>query len=74
MVDNNFSFSERSEAHKYLPIDTKHFKNLELDILALFDNLNEAFEHSELILCKKNTKKKYNAFISTRLTIQIYLP
>jgi hypothetical protein len=45
MIDNNFSFSERSEAHKYLQIDnTKHFKNLELDILALFDNLGEALD------------------------------
>jgi hypothetical protein len=48
MVDNDFSFSERSEAHKYLPIGTK---NLELDILVLFDNLSEALDgrliHSE---------------------------
>jgi hypothetical protein len=51
MIDNNFSFSERSEAHKYLQIDTKYFKNLELDILALFYNLDEALDgrliHSE---------------------------
>jgi hypothetical protein len=42
MLDKNFSFSERSEVYRYLSIDTKYFKNLELDILALFDNLDEA--------------------------------
>ncbi|OEG70331.1 hypothetical protein ATZ36_04810 [Candidatus Endomicrobiellum trichonymphae] len=63
MVDNNFSFSERSEAHKYLPIDTKHFKNLELDILALFDNLDEALDgrliHSENYQALNTLQEKY---------------
>ena len=44
MVDNNFSFNKRLEEHKYLPIDTKYFKNLELEILSLFDNLDEALD------------------------------
>nr|BAV59394.1 type III modification methylase [Candidatus Endomicrobium trichonymphae] len=63
MVDNNFSFSERSGAHKYLPIDTKHFKNLELDILTLFDNLDEALDgrliHSENYQALNTLQEKY---------------
>ncbi|MDR0820684.1 MAG: site-specific DNA-methyltransferase [Endomicrobium sp.] len=63
MADNNFNFSERSEAHKYLPVDTKYFKNLELDILALFDNLDEALDgrliHSENYQALNTLQEKY---------------
>jgi adenine specific DNA methylase Mod len=63
MVNNNFSFSKRSELHKYLPIDTKYFKNLELDILALFDNLDEALDgrliHSENYQALNTLQEKY---------------
>ncbi|GHT22069.1 hypothetical protein AGMMS49953_00240 [Endomicrobiia bacterium] len=63
MVDNNFSFSERSEAHKYLSIDTKRFKDLELDILALFDNLDEALDgrliHSENYQALNTLQERY---------------
>ena len=30
--------------YRYLPLDTKHFPNLELPIVALFDNLDEALD------------------------------
>ena len=63
MIDNSFSFSERSEAHKYLPIDTKHFKNLELDILDLFGNLDETLDgrliHSENYQALNTLQEKY---------------
>lgn len=42
------SNSEREEPlnpkYRHLPIDTKHFKDLELEILGLFDNLDEALD------------------------------
>ena len=52
MVDNNFSFAHRdSTKHAHLPIDTKHFKELESEILEQFENLDEALDgrliHSE---------------------------
>jgi len=33
-----------SEKYKHLPIDTKYFKDLELEILSLFDNLDNALD------------------------------
>jgi hypothetical protein len=33
-----------NKKYKYLPVDTKHFKDLELEILGLFDNLDEALD------------------------------
>ncbi|MBM3242418.1 site-specific DNA-methyltransferase [Candidatus Poribacteria bacterium] len=33
-----------SDAYRYLPIDTRYFKDLELDILGLFDNLDKALD------------------------------
>lgn len=33
-----------SEEYKHLPIDTKYFKDLELEILGLFDNLDEELD------------------------------
>jgi hypothetical protein len=30
--------------YRYLPIDTKHFPDLELPIVALFDNLDDALD------------------------------
>ena len=52
LVDDNFSFSTLElSKHPHLPIDTKYFKDLELGILALFDNLDDALDgylvHSE---------------------------
>jgi len=51
MVNDSFVFNNIDEKYKHLPIDTKYFKDLELDILGLFDNLDEELDgrliHSE---------------------------
>ncbi|MBI4639846.1 MAG: site-specific DNA-methyltransferase [Candidatus Tectomicrobia bacterium] len=54
MVDDDFKMSDVVEinllgrhvkdSYRYLPIDTRHFKDLELEILGLFDNLDEAVD------------------------------
>jgi adenine-specific DNA-methyltransferase len=44
IVNADFNFAKRSDKHKYLPIDTKYFKDLEVDILELFDNLDCALD------------------------------
>ena len=54
IVDKDFKFEQvfednllgntLSEKYKHLPIDTKYFKDLELEILAQFDNLDEALD------------------------------
>ncbi|MFP3257307.1 MAG: site-specific DNA-methyltransferase [Candidatus Nanopusillus acidilobi] len=60
IVDNNFRkediiqmglIESLNPKYKFLPIDTKYFKDLELDILSLFDNLDKELDgwliHSE---------------------------
>ncbi|ABR31533.1 DNA methylase [Thermosipho melanesiensis] len=45
--ERNDLFSEKgkiNEKYKYLPIDTKYFKDIEIDILELFDNLDETLD------------------------------
>ncbi len=64
MVDEKFDFKKRDrEKHKYLPIDTKYFKDLEFDILALFDDLDEVLDgrliHSENYQALNTLKEKY---------------
>lgn len=51
IVDDSFKKTTIIEKEKkiasvyvYLPIDTKHFKDLELEIIGLFDNLDEALD------------------------------
>lgn len=45
IVDDEFDFSEREEEkYRHLPIDTKHFKDLEVEILDAFDNIDEALD------------------------------
>ncbi len=54
IVDKDFKFEQvfednllgntLSEKYKHLPIDTKYFKDLELEILEQFDNLDEALD------------------------------
>lgn len=51
-VDDNFTFDKESvKKNKHLPLDTKYFKDLELEIISQFDNLDEALDgrliHSE---------------------------
>jgi len=50
IVDDSFSIENildkggLSEKYKFLPIDTKYFKDLELEILSLFDDLDKALD------------------------------
>lgn len=63
MVDEGFDFAKRSEKENFLPIDTKHFKDLEIEILSLFDNLDEALDgrliHSENYQALNTLSEKY---------------
>lgn len=70
IVEEGFDFNKRdNKKHKYLPIDTKYFKDLELDILALFDNLDEALDgrliHSENYQALNTLLPKYKEKIQT---------
>lgn len=54
LVDESFAVADISRVdltgaplrpeYRYLPLDTRHFPDLELDILALFDDLDEALD------------------------------
>ncbi|MFB6246932.1 MAG: DNA methyltransferase [Candidatus Pacearchaeota archaeon] len=72
MVDEDFDFSDlnnndllktKNEKYRFLPIDTKFFKDLELEILSLFDNLDEALDgrliHSENYQALNTLQEKY---------------
>lgn len=52
------------EQFKYLPLDTKYIKELELDILALFDDLDKQLDgrliHSENYQALNTLRAKYN--------------
>jgi adenine-specific DNA-methyltransferase len=70
IVEEGFDFNKRDEEkHKYLPIDTKYFKDLELDILDLFDNLDEALDgrliHSENYQALNTLLPKYKEKVQT---------
>lgn len=70
IVEEGFDFNKRdNKKHKYLPIDTKYFKDLELDILALFDNLDEALDgrliHSENYQALNTLLPKYKEKVQT---------
>ena len=42
--DKDQENQELSSRYRYLPLDTIHFKELEIDILGLFDNLDQAID------------------------------
>lgn len=42
VLEKNGKGKRLAKPYQYLPIDTKHFKDLELNILGLFDNLDQA--------------------------------
>lgn len=50
-IEISDALPELSLKYRYLPFDTKHFKSLELELLSLFDNLDEELDgwliHSE---------------------------
>lgn len=44
IIENDLTGKHLSEDCKYLPIDTKYFKDLELEILGLFDDLDNSLD------------------------------
>ncbi len=44
IFDNDLTGKHLAEKYKHLPIDTKYFKDLELEILSLFDDLDKALD------------------------------
>lgn len=44
ILEKNGKGKRLAKACKYLPVDTKHFKDLELEILGLFDNLDQVLD------------------------------
>ena len=68
MVDETFDFAKREEKYKFLPIDTKYFKDLEIEILGLFDHLDEALDgrliHSENYQALNTLQEKYKGKVS----------
>ncbi len=73
MVENDFDFTgifennlleeKTKKEFQYLPIDTKYFKNLEFDILGLYDNIDDALDgrliHSENYQALNTLQEKY---------------
>lgn len=51
VIIKNLTTKELNKEYQFLPVDTKYFKDLELDILELFDNLDDELDgwliHSE---------------------------
>jgi len=52
IIENDLTGKHLSKAYKHLPVDTRYFKDLELEILGLFDDL-----HQLLHLFIQRTKK-----------------
>ena len=44
IIENDLTGKNLNKGYKYLPIDTKYFKDLELDILGLFDDLDNSLD------------------------------
>ena len=44
IIENNLMGKQLNKNYKHLPIDTKYFKDLELEILGLFDDLDNALD------------------------------
>jgi adenine specific DNA methylase Mod len=63
IVEKNFSFDSKEIVASHLPIDTKYFKDIEIDILAQFDNLDEKLcgrlIHSENYQALNTLQKRY---------------
>ncbi len=61
--DSFDSWTILSAKYRYLPFDTKHFKSLEIEILSLFDNLDEELDgrliHSENYQALNTLKDKF---------------
>lgn len=44
ILENNLMGTQLNQKYKHLPIDTKYFKDLELEILGLFDDLDNSLD------------------------------
>jgi adenine specific DNA methylase Mod len=44
VVESNLMGKQLNDKYRHLPIDTRYFKDLELEILGLFENLDEALD------------------------------
>jgi len=44
IIENDLTGKHLSKEYKYLPVDTRYFKNLELEILELFDDLDNSLD------------------------------
>ena len=44
IIENNLMGKQLNKKYKHLPIDTRYFKNLELEILGLFDDLDTSLD------------------------------
>jgi len=63
IVKEDFDFNKRDKNQEKLPIDTKYFKELELEIINQFENLDESLNgrliHSENYQALNTIKNKY---------------
>ena len=62
-LENDDLLKTKNDQYQFLPIDTKYFKDLEIEILDSFDNLDEALDghliHSENYQALNTLKEKY---------------
>lgn len=70
MVDDSFNLNkEQLSAMPHLPVDTKYFKDLELEILASFDNIDDKLDgrliHSENYQALNTLQARYRRGIQT---------
>ena len=72
IIDSQTNIDDKdflSKAYKFLPIDTKYFKDLELEILSLFENLDDSLDgtliHSENYQALNTLKRKYKGTVKT---------
>lgn len=67
--DANDAINALNAKLRFLPFDTKHFKSLEIEILALFDNLDEELDgrliHSENYQALNTLKDKFREKVKT---------
>lgn len=69
IIANNIDGYAVNNKYKFLPLDTKYFKNLEYDILSLFDNLDDELDgtliHSENYQALNTILAKYKDKVQT---------
>ena len=68
-LENIFDFGGLNNEFKYLPLDTKYIKDMELDILGLFDDLDNQLDgwliHSENYQALNTIKDKFKEKVQT---------